>query len=77
MTAGQREDGIDAAGAQPSCDQMSGVDRNWSLNAHGRSIIAALSEAPETQVLIAGGGPFGFLGTPGGLPAVWRGILPE
>ena len=60
MPAGEREDGVDAAGAQPSGDQMSGVDRNWSLDAHGRSIIAAMSEAPETQVLIAGAGPIGM-----------------
>jgi len=39
---------------------MYGVDRNWSLDAHGRSIIAAMSDAPETQVLIAGAGPIGM-----------------
>ncbi len=60
VPAGEREDGVDAAGAQPSGNQMSGVDRNWSLDAHGRSIIAAMSEAPETQVLIAGAGPIGM-----------------
>ncbi len=51
MPAGEREDGVDAAGAQSSGNQMSGVDRNWSLDAHGRSIIAAMGDAPETQTL--------------------------
>src|SRR6202008_4236835 len=58
--AGESEHGIDADGPQPPGDQMSGVDRNWSLNAHRRSIIAAMSDAPQTQVLIAGGGPIGI-----------------
>jgi pentachlorophenol monooxygenase len=39
---------------------MSGVDRNWSLDAHGGSIIAAMSDASRTQVLIAGAGPIGM-----------------
>jgi pentachlorophenol monooxygenase len=39
---------------------MSGVDENWSLDAHGRSIIATMSDTSDTQVLIAGGGPIGL-----------------
>jgi pentachlorophenol monooxygenase len=38
---------------------MSGVDCNWSLDAHGRSIIATMSDASDAQVLIAGGSPIG------------------
>src|SRR4051812_4888704 len=59
VPAGEREDGVDPAGAQSSGDQMSGVDRNWSVDAHGGSIIAAMSNALQTQVLIAGAGPIG------------------
>jgi 2-polyprenyl-6-methoxyphenol hydroxylase-like FAD-dependent oxidoreductase len=60
VATGEREDGVDAAGAQPSRNQMPGIDCNCSLNAHGRSIIAAMSNTAETQVLIAGAGPIGM-----------------
>jgi pentachlorophenol monooxygenase len=39
---------------------MSGVNRNWSLDAHGGSIITAVTNTSETQVLIAGAGPIGI-----------------
>jgi pentachlorophenol monooxygenase len=39
---------------------MSGINRNWSLDAHGGSIIAAMGDAFQTQVLIAGAGPIGM-----------------
>jgi pentachlorophenol monooxygenase len=39
---------------------MSGINGNWSLDAHGGSIIAAMGDAFQTQVLIAGAGPIGM-----------------
>ena len=51
---------IDAAGLEPARDEMSGVGRNWSVNAHCRSIIAGMGDAFQTQVLIAGAGPIGL-----------------
>jgi 2-polyprenyl-6-methoxyphenol hydroxylase-like FAD-dependent oxidoreductase len=39
---------------------MPGVYRIWSLDTHGRSIIACVADSAGTQVLIAGAGPIGL-----------------
>ena len=62
MPAGEREDRVDAAGAQPAGDQVSGAYLAFrcSVDAHGRSIITVMV---DTDVLIAGAGPIGLRDT--------------
>jgi hypothetical protein len=42
MTAGQREDGVDPAGFQPTGDKPAGVEGVLSVGAHARSLIGPL-----------------------------------
>lgn len=59
MSTGESEDRVDAAGAQPAGDEVSGADlaARGSFDAHSRSIIIAMV---DTDVLIAGAGPIGL-----------------